>query len=257
MVILPYIHGKLMMVMVGWWQATYHVVLTMSWHISASWMSWDPFLTISTWWSHATRLWEPPPSNMIILFFNTQVIFSSKKSGISHDFPPMIKDHQSIFQAPSSRMAPEDRSRMALLVRSAAEAFQSEDADPGAPRCATARCAMPQWCHNARVSRKYWSSIILPCETPKHMINMHIFVSKRNLVVNGRSMIQLQWRTALASWALRTTGPWSSLGLKRSMNPCGTCRRRPVLGSDLQICSASLEVLYGLMMSCMFFGVLK
>lgn len=31
----------------------------------------------------------------------------------------------------------EDRSRMALLVRSAAEAFQSEDADPGALRHAT------------------------------------------------------------------------------------------------------------------------
>ena len=73
---------------------------------------------------------------------------SSNKSGISWDFTPIIKDHQSIFQAPSSRIyPPEDRSRMAVLVRSAAEAFQSEDADPGALRCATAQrhaAVMPQ-----------------------------------------------------------------------------------------------------------------
>ena len=187
---------------------------------------------------------------------------SSNKSGISSDFTPIIKDHQSIFQAPSSRIyPPEDRSRMAVLVRSAAEAFQSEDADPGALRCATAQrhaAVMPQ-CQSLQ---KIWVIDNFTMWNPQthdthaHFWHEHPF-SKRNLVVNGRSMIQLQWRTALASWALRTTGPWSSLGPKRSMNPCGTCRRRPVLGSDLQICSANLEVLYGLMMSCMFFGVLK
>lgn len=44
---------------------------------------------------------------------------------------------------------------MAVLVRSAAEAFQSEDADPGALRCATAQrhaAVMPQ----CRSLQKIW-----------------------------------------------------------------------------------------------------
>ena len=143
----------------------------MSWHISASWMFWDPFLTISTWWSHATRLWEPPPSNMIIFFSNTQVEFFKQ----IRDFMGFHSNHQRSSKHFSSTFQ-QDLSSRGSKPHGCSCSKCGGGISIGGCRSRCAGCnAMPQSCHNARVSRKYGSSIISPCETPKHMIHMHIF----------------------------------------------------------------------------------